>query len=68
MSNTNHNVINYESTFNMFCTKCKCSWDELYYKAFKLKVEYLIESNIEIVNRIIPCITDEEAIIKELLE
>lgn len=70
MSNTKHDLIwinSYE-----FCVKCKTEWNKLYgdsVKIFDYKEPYdRNEIAINFVNRVNPCLTDEEAMIKNLLE
>lgn len=68
MSNINHNIHDDDIDANPKCLKCELSWHFLYTKASKIRRFFENETAIEYVNKVYPCITDEEAIIKKLLE
>ena len=71
MANTKHSF-DYEynsGTWDPLCLKCKLGWHALYNNAYENYERTNIgETNIEFINRTVPCITDEEAAIKRLLE
>jgi hypothetical protein len=66
--NTNHNFDNFEIEFDTICLKCKSTWIMLYIVAQSRKSINKQETKLEFINRVYPCLTDEEALIKKALE
>lgn len=62
--NRNHNIP--KGFFE--CLKCGQTWERLYYKSLAFERLNFAVSAIDFVNRALPCLSDEEAIVKKLLE
>jgi hypothetical protein len=66
MQNLKHN---FDDNIAFICLKCNCYYSDLYLQAFDGPVEKdSKEGNISFINRVNPCISDEEALIKKALE
>ncbi len=71
MTNTNHKFSDIIPPYHYerYCLKCNRLWHSLYTQAAGSKDRInKDERNIDFVNKVIPCITDEEALIKKALE
>lgn len=56
---------------NSICSRCKTPWIDLYHTVISNKNNKrlnLEETNLDFVNRCNPCLTDDELIIKNIIE